>query len=53
MVASERFFGYIKMSFKVICGIVHEKTCQLVREIVLCILNTPGKLLEISQKKSK
>ena len=38
------------MSFKVICGIIHSKTCQLLKEIVLYILNTPGKLLEKAQK---
>ena len=40
------------MLFKVIYSIIHSKTCQLLGEIVLYILNTPGKLLEKAQKKS-
>ena len=40
------------MSFKVIYGIIHSKTCQLLRKFVLYILNTPGKLLENELKKS-
>ena len=41
--------GMLKMSFKVICCIIHSKTCQLLKEIVLYILNT----LENSWKKRK
>ena len=38
------------LSGKVIYGIIDSKTCQLLSEIVLYILNTPGKLLEKAQK---
>ena len=48
----ENVFGYTKMSLKVIYGIIHSKTFQLLWEIVLYTLNTPGKLREKAQKKS-
>ena len=46
------FLRAIKIAFKVVYGIIHPKTCQPVREIVLYILNTPGKLLGKAQNKS-
>ena len=49
---SQHFFSCIKIPFKVIYDTIHSKTFELLRESLLYILNTPGKLLEKAQKKS-
>ena len=41
------FSGILKCDLKPNYGIIHQKTCQFLGEIVLYILNTPGKLLKI------